>query len=53
MSCLHDNKKDNNINMNISYIHLTLAFHIRFMLVSMYIVHSELSLRNTNGLALS
>ena len=36
MSCLHDNKKDNNINMNISYIHLTLAFHIRFMLGSMY-----------------
>ena len=53
MSCLHDNKKDNNINMNISYIHLTLAFHIRFMLVSMYIVQSELSLRNAVGLALS
>ena len=40
MSCLHDNKKDNNINMNISYIHLTLAFHIRIHDVSMYIASS-------------
>ena len=44
MSCLHDNKKDNNINMNISYIHLTLAFHIRIYTWREY-VH-ELSLRN-------
>ena len=44
MSCLHDNKKDNNINMNISYIHLTLAFHIRIYTWREY-VHSELSLR--------
>ena len=46
MSCLHDNKKDNNINMNISYIHLTLAFHIRFMLVSTYIVRTFLEKYN-------
>ena len=48
MSCLHDNKKDNNININISYIHLTLAFHIRFMLGSMYNCTKRASLEKCN-----
>ena len=49
MSCLHDNNKDNNINMNISYIHLTLAFHIRIIRgMSMYTVLSFPFLKKCN-----